>query len=51
MGVNREHKYKHKRRSCMMCKPYKMGWGNRWKTKMKEKLGLMKKEVIKNGDL
>ena len=24
---------KTKLRSCKMCKPYKMGWENRWKTK------------------
>ena len=29
---------KRKKLSCKMCKPYKMGWENRWKPKEFEKL-------------
>jgi hypothetical protein len=33
--------YKHKRRSCALCKPHKMGWTKRWKAKEQAKRGEM----------
>jgi hypothetical protein len=29
---------KRKKRSCALCKPYKMGWAKRWKPREAEKL-------------
>jgi len=37
--------YKKKKRSCPMCKPYKMGWDNRWKLKDKIKMDDSQKEI------
>ena len=36
---------KHKKRSCALCKPNKMGWDNRWKAK--EFAGIKEFEKIK----
>jgi hypothetical protein len=46
MGINRDSKYKHKKRSCKMCKPHKMGFVNRWKIKIKQTLKETKKEIL-----
>ena len=37
-------RYKNKLRSCKMCKPFKMGWDNRWKPKEFQKLKDFEKE-------
>ena len=36
-----------KRRSCKLCKPFKMGWANRWKNKELKKMEIDEKEIRK----
>ena len=38
--------YKNKKRSCAVCKPFKMGWQNRWKDKEREKQELDEEEML-----
>ena len=37
--------FKWKLRSCALCKPYKMGWSNRWKSKDRARLKEAESEI------
>ena len=37
--------FKIKKRSCAFCKPHKVGWDNRWKSKEKERMIREEKEI------
>jgi hypothetical protein len=39
-------RFKQKLRSCKLCKPYKMGWEKRWKTKEFFRLRLAEREIL-----
>jgi hypothetical protein len=41
---------KNKKRSCKMCKPYKMGWDIRWKAKEHDALKRFEKEQYREED-
>ena len=41
--------FKQKLKSCALCKPHKMHWANRWKTKDRAKMKVMDKEIKDNG--
>lgn len=38
-------RYKLKRRSCALCKPYKRGWESRWKAKDRQLLEVAEREM------
>lgn len=39
-------RFKQKKESCALCKPFKMGWSNRWKDKELTKLKEAEKQII-----
>jgi hypothetical protein len=39
-------RFKQKKDACALCKPFKMGWANRWKDKELTKLKEAEKQII-----